>query len=181
MTYYDTATADSFVSTGPQEESSENTAASERSIAKAPTKPGTTVKIVVSPAMGRRGALAGKFTARDENGKTLVSASSKPFLDAARVLLRNGTPRNVTLEMYHEGSPILSLRAPIIRAAKLNVFEGARDAPYFASWRPLSSMPSRRGKEETGETDLPVPGGQTNALVTAPHDKPLQSISAPLN
>jgi hypothetical protein len=70
-------------------------------------------ELVVDPAP------SGKFTAR-LGGRTLCT-STKPFLDAARVLLAEGIDPETVLHMRHLGSATVALRSTIGTTAGLTV------------------------------------------------------------
>jgi hypothetical protein len=82
--------------------------------------------IVVAPAS------AGKFTARLD-GRELC-CSTKPFLDAARVLLAEGVDPDTVIQMVHLGNNTLSLRSTVGAAAGLTILEGDL-RPRFARWQ----------------------------------------------
>jgi hypothetical protein len=63
--------------------------------------------------------------------------SRAPFLDAARILLRDGWNPDTVIEMVHAWEPdAIALRATIGSAAGLTVLETRRIGPRFANWRP---------------------------------------------
>jgi hypothetical protein len=74
---------------------------------------------------------AGKFAAR-LGGRELCA--SKPFLDAARVLLAEGADPATVLQMRHEGGSTPALRSTVGTAAGLTVLEGDL-RPRFARWQ----------------------------------------------
>jgi len=65
------------------------------------------------------------------DGRVIVSASSTPFLDAARILIATGCDQNITLAMFHVGAAEPALTGPIGVAARLDV----KDA-RFVRYRP---------------------------------------------
>jgi len=66
------------------------------------------------------------------NGKTIVAASTQPFLDAARALLAQGHDPAHTITMVRAARPdVACLSSTIGAAAKLTVM-GA----YYARWKP---------------------------------------------
>jgi hypothetical protein len=93
------------------------------------------LELVVAPAG------AGKFTARLDGRELCVS--TKPFLDAARVLMVEGVDPETVLQMRHEGSTTVALRSTVGTAAGLTVLEGDL-RPRFARWqafeRPAMAM-----------------------------------------
>jgi hypothetical protein len=77
------------------------------------------LELVVAPAG------AGKFTARLDDRK--LCTSTKPFLDAARVLMSEGADQETVLAMRHEGNNTLTTldgghrgRNIVVRACQLN-------------------------------------------------------------
>jgi hypothetical protein len=77
----------------------------------------------------------GRFQARlGRTGELLVASSRQPFLDAARVLIAKGYDPAAILEMKHEGNDIVTLRGPLLKAARLSVEEGA-NGPRFVPFR----------------------------------------------
>ena len=77
---------------------------------------------------------SGRFEAR--LGDRTVCVSSKPFLDAARVLLAEGGDPGTVLQMRHQGSATIALRSTVGAAAKLTIDEAG---PRFAVWRPFTA------------------------------------------
>src|SRR5689334_13888171 len=63
-----------------------------------------------------------------------LCVSREPFLDAARVLLANGTPRDTPIVMRRHGSDVDCLRSTIRAAARLTVVEDGRGT-RFARWK----------------------------------------------
>jgi hypothetical protein len=93
----------------------------------------STLFIVIHP-LDRRG----RFSARIEGGRPLVSASRTPFLAAARELLRLGFTPETTLLMRHEGSRTTALQSSLGVAAGLVVEERGHGRINFAGWKPFS-------------------------------------------
>jgi hypothetical protein len=81
----------------------------------------------------------GRFDAR-LGDRLIVERSRTPFFESARVLLGEGlaAPGDM-LEMRHDGSEHVALRAAVGVAAKLTVSE-VSGPPRLVSWKP---MPSR--------------------------------------
>src|SRR5580658_6667421 len=73
--------------------------------------------LVVAPAGA--GKFAGRLDGRD------LCVSTKPLLDAARVLLAEGVDPEMVMQMHHLRSATLSLRSTVGAAAGLTVLEGA--------------------------------------------------------
>jgi hypothetical protein len=86
--------------------------------------------IVVSPIKITPGHFQASFEC---TGEVLVGASRQPFVDAARVPIKNGHPYAVLL-MKHAGTDIVALMAPLAKAAKLGVEEGPH-GPRFVQVR----------------------------------------------
>jgi hypothetical protein len=57
-------------------------------------------------------------------GRLIISDSSQPFLDAARILLAEGHDPNRKLELWRLGKASWDLRGPLWAAAKLDVERG---------------------------------------------------------
>jgi hypothetical protein len=90
------------------------------------TRGGATLELVVAPSAG------GRFAARLD-GRELC-ASTKPFLDAARVLMAEGVDPATVLQMRHADSATVAMRSTVGTAAGLTVLEGDL-GPRFAQWR----------------------------------------------
>jgi hypothetical protein len=119
--------------------------------------------ILVSPIR----TAPGRFQARlGSTGELLVESSRQPFADAARVLVEKGYDPAAVLEMKHEGSDIVALRGPLLKAARLSVEEGA-NGPRF--------VPFRKGLKPCAEGP-PIASGMPGSQGAADLDQP---ISAP--
>jgi hypothetical protein len=109
----------------------------------------------------------GRFQARLEStDELLVDSSRQPFVDAARVLVGKGYNPASVLEMKHQGSDIVALRAPLAKAAKVAVEEGPH-GPRFVAFRtgPKTRVASPPIAPSVGAaSDLP----ETNSLTGAP-------------
>jgi hypothetical protein len=98
-------------------------------------KPAT--KVTVSKAgYGKRGQLFNSSI----DGRRIVSSSTTPFLDAARVLLNEGVNSDTPIFMFHEGCSYYSLKSTVGKTAKLTVVGRGR-GPVFRPWRALSAVP----------------------------------------
>jgi hypothetical protein len=75
----------------------------------------------------------GRFSALLQD--RLLCQSRTPLLSAARVLQAEGIPDDMLLEMVHEGSATVALRATLGVAAGLRVSETG-SMPRFVPWRP---------------------------------------------
>jgi hypothetical protein len=97
-------------------------------------RPVDPVVVVSTPAgYGKRGPL---FSA-SVDGRTIVTASVTPFLDAARVLAGEGVDPATRIVMRHEGKDYDALTSTVGAAAKLAVKESTRDGkPRFGDWHP---------------------------------------------
>ena len=89
--------------------------------------------IIVTPTARR----PGRYDARLEDGRVLVTASKQPFVDAARRLIGLGYDPTTVLVMRHAGSDTDCLTAQIGVAAKLRVKED-RNGPRFVAYEPIS-------------------------------------------
>jgi hypothetical protein len=100
-----------------------------------------TILLIVAPSVDpdRRRAVSTRGPLFDGavNGRVLVKRSTQPMLDAARVLLGEGTAPATRLVMRHAGSPTDALIGTVGAAANLTVQEGDR-LPHFRQWRPSS-------------------------------------------
>lgn len=77
----------------------------------------------------------GRFRA-SLDGRVLCKSSRTPFLDAARVLLKEGQDPKREIEMIHDGQIIVSMRGTIGVLAGLTVSEPDKGAgPKFAPYR----------------------------------------------
>jgi hypothetical protein len=76
----------------------------------------------------------GRFDARLAGDRPIIERSRTPFLDAARALLASGLalPDDM-LEMRHDNSEHVVLRAKVSVAAKLTVSD-AKGPPRFVPW-----------------------------------------------
>ena len=95
------------------------------------------IKVAVSKAgYGKRGQLFNSSI----DGRRIVSSSTTPFLDAARVLLNGGANPDTHIFMFHEGCGYYSLKSTVGKAAKLTVI-GRGHGPVFRPWKALSAVP----------------------------------------
>lgn len=98
-------------------------------------KPAT--KITISKAgYGKRGQLFNSSV----DDRRIVSSSTTPFVDAARVLLNEGIHSDTPIFIFHEGCSYYSLKSTVGKAAKLTVIDRGH-APIFRPWRALSAVP----------------------------------------
>jgi hypothetical protein len=89
---------------------------------------GIEITVVVAPTSRR----TGRYVARlGERGLVLCKSSTKPFLDAARILITLGFDPSITLVMRHAGSETES--------AALTV-EDTKYGPRLRPWKPLSTL-----------------------------------------
>jgi hypothetical protein len=97
---------------------------------------GIEITVVVAPTSRR----TGRYVARlGEKGLVLCKSSTKPFLDAARILITLGFDPSITLVMRHAGSETECLRSTIGAAAALTV-EDTKYGPRLRPWKPLSTL-----------------------------------------
>jgi hypothetical protein len=98
-------------------------------------KPAT--KVTVSKAgYGKRGQLFNSSV----DGRRIVSSSTTPILDAARVLLNERVNPDTPIFMFHGGCSNYSLKSTVGKAAKLTVIDRGH-GPTFRPWRALSAVP----------------------------------------
>jgi hypothetical protein len=110
---------------------------------------GREITIVVVPTARRNG----RYKARiGEKGRPLC-VSTKPFLDAARILMTSGFDPSTTLVMHHAGSETESPRATIGTAARLTV-EDTKFGPEFRPWKQTSNTPRDRIKPSRLTQDI---------------------------
>jgi hypothetical protein len=89
------------------------------------------------------------------DGQQIVSRTTQPILDAARILLREGTDPATQLVMRHEHQSYDALRSTIGAAAKLTVTT-VRGKTVFTKWQPWKAeqmhleAPPMRQNEEAG-------------------------------
>jgi len=108
----------------------------------------------------------GRFDVFFANSR-IVTASTQPICDAARVLHRLGYPDELLLVVWHRGANHEAIRGPLGVWRRLRVRED-RGGPRFARWQPFPSRPVAvikgrpRGKA-TGHRS-----GKKNAPTAAP-------------
>jgi hypothetical protein len=90
--------------------------------------------IEVRPA-ARPGTYIAAIAGRD------ICTSRQPFLDGARILLREGASPETVIVMRWAGTTTDALTATVGAAAKLTVKEPDRGRPHFATWKPRHSSP----------------------------------------
>jgi hypothetical protein len=87
--------------------------------------------VILVASVGR-----GRFRA-SLDGRVLVSSTTTPLLDAARVLAGKGVDPATRIVMRHEGKDYDALTSTVAAAAKLTVKESTRDGkPRFGDWHP---------------------------------------------
>ena len=104
--------------------------------------------IIVTPTSRR----PGRYDARLDDGRVLVTASKQPFVDAARRLIDFGYDPTTVLVMRHAGSDTDALIGRIGAAAKLRVKEG-RGRPRFVAFDPprrVEALARAKAKRVTG-------------------------------
>jgi hypothetical protein len=80
----------------------------------------------------------GRYEARLEGDERVLCVSRQPFVDAARVLVREGFGPTAMLVMRRVGSNVDALRAWLGTVAKLTVRESGDGPPRFVLWKALS-------------------------------------------
>jgi hypothetical protein len=88
------------------------------------------------------------------DGRLIISTSSQPFLDAARILLAEGHDPNRKLEMWRPGKASWDLRGPLWAAAKLDVERGR--FVRHREIRPDSLAGASKTKSGTPSADTPA-------------------------
>ncbi len=86
----------------------------------------------MAEAYSTRGPLFGAMV----DGRPIVTRSTTPFCDAARVLLAQEVDPATVLVMRHKGADYNALRSTIGSAAGLTVKDGGDGKPRLAKWRP---------------------------------------------
>jgi hypothetical protein len=125
--------------------------------------------IIVSPIKISPGYFQARLKTTNE---LLVGSSRQPFLDAARVLIKNGRDPYAVLLMKHAGSDIVALKAPLAKAAKLGVEEGPngpRFVPFRTGPRPCVAAPSI-APSTSAASSLGHPNPLTTAAPTRQND-----------
>jgi hypothetical protein len=126
------------------------------------------VTILAAPAgYGKRGPL---FSA-SVDGRTIVTASVTPLLDAARVLAAEGHDPATILVLRHAGSATDALRSTIGAAAKLTVVEEGDGAPRFRPWKAFSHPAVAPPMRQTEEACTTPPAPDVLAAPEAFHGK----------
>jgi hypothetical protein len=121
-------------------------------------RPVDPVVIVCAPVgYGKRGQL---FSA-SVGGRTIVTASVTPFLDAARVLVGEGVDAATRIVMRHEGKDYDALRSTVGAASRLTVWDDSTGKPIFGRWKPrfpLAGAPPVSETEPAGISPHPETG-----------------------
>ena len=104
----------------------------------------------------------GRFDAFIANSP-IVTASTQPICDAARVLHRLGYPDELRVVVSHRGANHDAIHGPLGVWRRLRVREG-RGGPRFAKWEPFPSRPvrARKGRNQGNRA------GKKNAPAAAP-------------
>ena len=84
-----------------------------------PTDWASTLTLIINPAPQG----AGRYEAHLDNDDRVLCVSTRPFFDAARVLIANGYDPNTEITLRHAGSNADSLSARLGTAASLTVEE----------------------------------------------------------
>jgi hypothetical protein len=101
-----------------------------------------TVVLTVAPAIdpdGRRACSSrGPLFNGAVDGRQLVTRSTQPLLDAARILVAEGADPSTRIVMRHAGKPDNALTALLGIAARLTVVEERDGVPRFRPWKAFS-------------------------------------------
>jgi hypothetical protein len=89
------------------------------------------ITLVVSPVSANS---RGQTFSGTVDGRLIVSRSTAPFCDGARMLLAEGADPAEPYVMRHAGSETDALKSTVGAAAKMTVWEGDK-APYFGPWK----------------------------------------------
>jgi hypothetical protein len=98
-----------------------------------------TITLTVAPALNSDGTRA--YSGRGQlfngmiDGREIVSRSTQPLLDGARVLLAEGLDPATRIVMRHAGAAVDALRSTVGATALVSVREGER-VPQFTPWKP---------------------------------------------
>jgi hypothetical protein len=145
-----------------------NSAQAQDKTADTAVRPVDPVVVVCTPAgYGKRGPL---FSASFD-GRTIVTASVTPFLDAARVLAAEGHDPATVLVLRHASSATDALRSTIGAAAKLTVVQEGDGAPRFRPWKAFSRPAVAPPMRQTEEAATPPPAPDGLAAPEASHGK----------
>jgi hypothetical protein len=69
--------------------------------------------------------------------RLLIASARCPLLEAARLLLAEGTPPEVRIEMWHQRHNFASMTGTVGRLSALSVLENDRQSPRFAKFVPF--------------------------------------------
>jgi hypothetical protein len=97
------------------------------------------ITLTVEPAFNPDGTRAysgrGQLFDGSADGREVVTRSTQPFLDGARVLLGDGADPRTRMVMRHTRSDTDALRSTVGAAAQLTIGEGERPS-IFRPWKP---------------------------------------------
>jgi hypothetical protein len=123
------------------------------------------ITITVSPAGYNN---RGQVFAAAVDGRTIVSRSATPPLDAARVLLSEDVDPTTRLVMRHAGADHDALRSTVGFAAKLTVKDASHGPSIFASYAPWSGPASALGSPSKRENEAPATHPRSGQLENSP-------------
>ena len=102
------------------------------------------IVLIVSPSVNPDGRKASSNRGQPfdgyVDGRRIVSRSTQPFLDAARLLVAQGVDPNEEFVMRHPGPEHDALRSTIGYAAKLTVHNVRGGKPVFREWKERDSF-----------------------------------------
>jgi hypothetical protein len=134
--------------------------------------PATTITLVVSPSLKADGGKA--YSTRGQlfdgaiDGRSIVTRSTTPFCDAARVLLAEGIKPNTTLVMRHAGSAADALRSTVGVASKLTVWDDGLGKPIFGRWKQREALDGTSPMRTNDPAAPLVPAEPESVLERAP-------------
>jgi hypothetical protein len=134
------------------------------------------VSLIVSPSRGEDGRKAystrGQLFDGEIGGRRIVTRSTTPFCDAARVLLGEGIDQTTPLVMRHAGAEHESLRSTVGGAARLTVRDTRGGKSVFAEHEPYDRAKVHRVSPPMQKTDqaaMVVAGRPKTPLRAAPN------------
>ena len=96
-------------------------------------------RIVVSTAFNRHGErLHGKFVVTLDGRQICISR--QPFLDAARILIKEGVDPATPIVTRHAGADFDAMTSTVGAAAKWTVRENETQSPHFVRWEAFPAV-----------------------------------------